>query len=128
MAQHIPILTSQFWDTMASDSTLAKRREIAALHQLQELSQSAIVKKTGRDTRFVKRWMNVPYLSPDTAFGRQNGGISNALKFGKKAFFCSLSAIVQRIRDFYELWDALGRLQADEEARNRRKWCDEVRC
>ena len=66
-------------------ATIAKRREVAGLHQLQGLTQTQICKKTGYGHKLVKLWMNVPWLSPDSAFERSPGGSKNAQKFNKKA-------------------------------------------
>ena len=57
-----------------TDSVLAKCRHVAALHQIQGLSQTAIIRKHKYSHRLVQRWMNVPHTAPDTAFGRHPGG------------------------------------------------------
>ncbi len=63
---------------MVSDAVLAKRRTVAALHQLRGLSQSAIVREHPFCRRLVKRWMNVSYTGPASAFGRDPGVAKNA--------------------------------------------------
>jgi hypothetical protein len=69
---------------MVSEKTLAVRRKVAILHQCAGLSQSAIVKKHGIDYRLVRKYMNVPMCSPDSAFGRSSGGTKNAQKFSEE--------------------------------------------
>ncbi len=54
---------------MVSDSVLAKRRHVAALHQIQGLSQTAIIRKHKYSHKLVQRWMNVSHTAPDTVFG-----------------------------------------------------------
>ncbi len=61
---------------MVSDSVLAKRRHVAALHQIQSLSQTAIIRKHKYSHRLVQRWMNVPHTAPNTAFGHPTLGSS----------------------------------------------------
>ena len=75
---------------MVSDETLAKRRKVAVLHQANGLSQTAIMKQAGFVYRLVRTWMNVPYTSPDRAFGRRSS-VNNAQKFNEKVFYVFVS-------------------------------------
>ena len=59
---------------------LSKRRKVAAMHQLQGLFQTAICNTTGLSPTLVKRWVKIPYDSPDHATAGPLPPVANSKK------------------------------------------------